>query len=121
MAAADGITRHHGDDRFGAAPDLDLEVRDVEPTDAALSEIVDATPLRPISDRRRSAVRRRITPRPGRPARRRDTAAATQLPSSPSIPGAWSHAGRPSANRWVTIPAAERRTGLTKAYVIQAF
>ena len=40
MAAADRVARHHGDDRLGRAPDLDLEVEDVEAADALLRDLV---------------------------------------------------------------------------------
>ena len=33
MSAADRVTRHHGDDRLGKTPDLDLEVEHVEASD----------------------------------------------------------------------------------------
>src|SRR5256885_4007789 len=47
VAAAYGVTGDHGDDRLGEAPDLDLDVQDVEPADALRVDIavVAATPL----------------------------------------------------------------------------
>ena len=37
---ADRVTRDHGDDRLGEPADLDLEVEDVQPADAALGHLV---------------------------------------------------------------------------------
>ena len=40
VPAADGVARHHGDHRLGRAPDLDLQVEDVQAADALLRDLV---------------------------------------------------------------------------------
>src|SRR5256885_6318794 len=47
VAATDGVTGDHGDDRLGEAPDLDLDIQDVEPADALRVDVavVAANPL----------------------------------------------------------------------------
>ena len=40
VAATDGVTGDHGDDRLGDPPHEDLQVKDVEPADAALGHAV---------------------------------------------------------------------------------
>ena len=44
MSAADGVAGHHGHDRLGQATDLDLQVEDVQPTDAVGTDIAVVTP-----------------------------------------------------------------------------
>src|SRR5205807_10138722 len=44
VASSDGVARHHGDDRFGQPPDLDLQVEDVQPADPCLVDVAVVTP-----------------------------------------------------------------------------
>src|SRR5690606_39539238 len=44
VPAADGVARHHGDDRFGQIPDLPLEVQDVEARDLVVAHVPPVTP-----------------------------------------------------------------------------
>ena len=47
VTAADGVPRNHGDDRLGQPPDLDLEIKDVQPSDPLLVpvSVVSSDPL----------------------------------------------------------------------------